>query len=86
MSKINDDILMRKLENTFSYFAEQVINKEYLTKELELADIVALTAVDILVTFCTSIGRHCQECIFYNKDDICDLFSRIRQKTGKEML
>lgn len=84
MSKINDDILMRKLENTFSYFAEQVINKEYLTKEL--ADIVALTAVDILVTYCTSIGRHCQECIFNNKDDMCDLFSRIRQKTGKEML
>ena len=85
MSKINDDILMRKLENTFSYFAEQVINKEYLTKELELADIVALTAVDILVTFCTSIGN-CQDCIFYNKDCMCDLFSRIRQKTGKEML
>lgn len=85
MSKINDDILMRKLENTFSYFAEQVINKEYLTKELELADIVALTAVDILVTFCTSIGN-CQDCIFYNKDCTCDLFSRIRQKTNKGML
>lgn len=85
MSKINDDILMRKLENTFSYFAEQVINKEYLTKELELADIVALTAVDILVTFCTSIGN-CQDCIFYNKGCMCDLFSRIRQKTNKEML
>lgn len=85
MGKMNDDILMRQLENTFSYFAEQVINKEYLTKELELADIAALTAVDILVNYCMSLGRHCQECIFNNKDSMCDLFSRIRQKTGKEM-
>ena len=80
MSKINDDILMRKLENTFGYFAEQVVCKDYWD-----ADIAALIAVDILVNYCTSIGRHCQECIFNSKDDVCDLFSRIRQKTGKEM-
>lgn len=29
MSKINDDILMIKLENTFGYFAEQVVLKGY---------------------------------------------------------
>ena len=83
MSKINDDILMRKLENTFGYFAEQVVRKGYW--DAPLADIAALTAVDILVSFCTSIGN-CQDCIFYNKDCTCDLFSKIRQKTGKEML
>lgn len=84
MSKINDDILMRKLENTFGYFAEQVVCKGY--RDAPLADIAALTAVDILVNYCTSVGRHCQECIFNSKDCMCDLFSRIRQKTGKEML
>lgn len=84
MSKMNEDILMRQLENTFSYFAEQVVRKGYWNTHP--ADIAALTAVDILVNYCTSLGRHCQECIFNNKDDTCDLFSRIRQKTGKEML
>lgn len=77
-------ILMRHLENIFSYFAEQVVCKGYW--DAQPADIAALTAVDILVNYCTSIGRHCQECLFNNKDDMCDLFSRIRQKTGKEML
>lgn len=50
MSKINDDILMRKLENTFGYFAEQVVRKGYW--DAPLADIAALTAVDILVNYC----------------------------------
>ena len=84
MSKIDDDILMMQLENIFSYFAKQLVRKGYWNAHP--ADIAALTAVDILVNYCTSIGRHCQECIFNNKDDMCDLFSRIRQKTGKEML
>lgn len=83
MSKMNDDILMRQIENTFSYFAEQVVRKGHW--DTHPADIAALTAVDVLVNYCTSIGRHCQECLFNNKDDMCDLFSRIRQKTGKEM-
>lgn len=56
MSKINDDILMRKLENTFGYFAEQVVRKGYWGAHP--ADIAALTAVDVLVNYCTSIGRH----------------------------
>ena len=84
MSRMNDDILMRQLENIFSYFAEQVVRKGH--RDTHPADIAALTAVDVLVNYCTSIGRHCQECLFNNKDDMCDLFSRIRQKTGKEML
>nr|DAW54772.1 MAG TPA: hypothetical protein [Bacteriophage sp.] len=84
MSKMNDDILMRQLENTFSYFAEQVMRKGHWNNHP--ADIAALTAVDVLVNYCTSLGRHCQECIFNNKDDMCDLFSRIRQEIGKEML
>lgn len=83
MNKMNDDILMRQIENTFSYFAEQVVRKGHW--DTHPADIAALTAVDVLVNYCTSIGRHCQECLFNNKDDMCDLFSRIRQKTGKEM-
>ena len=84
MGKMNNDILMRQLENTFNYFAEQVVRKGYWNTHP--ADIAALTAVGILVNYCTSLGGHCQECILNNKDDMCDLFSRIRQKTGKEML
>ena len=83
MNKMNDDILMRQIENTFSYFAKQVVRKGHW--DTYPADIAALTVVDVLVNYCTSIGRHCQECLFNNKDDMCDLFSRIRQKTGKEM-
>lgn len=78
------DILMRQLENTFSYFAEQVVCKGYW--DAHSADIAALTAVDVLIDYCKSSDNHCQNCIFNNKDDMCDLFSRIRQKTGKEML
>lgn len=80
---MNDDILMRQIENTFRYFTEQVVCKGHW--DTHPADIAALTAVDVLANYCTSISRHCQECLFNNKDDMCDLFSRIRQKTGKEM-
>lgn len=80
---MNDDILMRQLENTFSYFAEKVVCKGYWGTHS--ADIAALTAVDVLIDYCKSMDNHCQNCIFNNKDDMCDLFSRIRQKTGKEM-
>lgn len=76
------DILLRQLGNIFCYFAEQVLHKGYW--DANSADIAALTAVDILVSSCTSIGN-CQDCIFYNKDCTCDLFSKIRQKTNKEM-
>lgn len=81
MSKMNDDILMRQIENTFSYFAEQVLRKGHWNNHP--ADIAALTAVDVLVNYCTSMGKHCQECIFNDEDDMCDLFARIRQEIVK---
>lgn len=81
MSKMNDDILMRQIENTFSYFAEQVLRKGHWNNHP--ADIAALTAVDVLVNYCTSMGKHCQECIFNDEDDMCDLFARIKQKIVK---
>ena len=84
MGKMNNDILMRQLENTFNYFAEQVVRKGYWNTHP--ADIAALTAVDVLVEYCLSRDKHCQNCVFNHEANMCDLFSRIRQKTGKEML
>lgn len=81
MSKMNNDILMRQIENTFSYFTEQVLHKGHWNNHP--ADIAALTAVDVLANYCTSMGKHCQECIFNDEDDMCDLFARIKREIAK---
>lgn len=85
MSKMNNDVLMRQLENTFSYFAKRVLHRGCGTTRP--ADIAALTAVDVLLEYCMSMDRYCQECVFNDESNMCDLFfrirHRIRQKTGK---
>ena len=77
-------IRLRNVQTIFGYFAEQRINKERW--EIEPADLTAYTAVDVLVTYCKSMDKHCQNCIFNHEANMCELFSRIRQKTRKEML
>lgn len=84
MSKMDDDILMRQLENTFSYFAGQRMNKECW--ETEPANLTAYTAVDVLIDYCLSRDKHCQDCVFNHEANMCELFSRIRQRTNKEMM
>ena len=78
------DIRLRNVQTIFGYFAEQRINKERW--ETEPADLTAYTAVDVLVTYCKSMDKHCQNCVFNHEANICELFSMIRQKTRKEML
>ena len=76
-------IRLKSVHHIFGYFAEQRINKERWTTEQ--ADLAAYTAVDVLVEYCLSRDKHCQNCVFNHEANMCDLFSRIRQKTGKEM-
>ena len=78
------DIRLRNVQTIFGYFAEQRINKERW--ETEPADLTAYTAVDVLVTYCKSMDKHCQNCVFNHEANICELFSMVRQKTRKEML
>lgn len=77
-------IRLRNVQTIFGYFAEQRMNKERW--ETEPANLVAYTAVDILIDYCLSRDKHCQDCVFNHEANICELFSRIRQKTRKEML
>lgn len=77
-------IRLRNVQTIFGYFAEQRINKERW--ETEPADLTAYTAVDVLIDYCLSRDKHCQNCVFNHEANICELFSMIRQKTRKEML
>ena len=78
------DIRLRNVQTIFRYFAEQRMNKERW--ETEPADLTAYTAVDVLIDYCLSRDQYCQDCVFNHEANICELFSRIRQKTRKEML
>ena len=78
------DIRLRNVQTIFGYFAEQRMNKERW--ETEPADLTAYTAVDVLIDDRLSRDKHCQNCVFNHEANICELFSRIRQKTRKEML
>ena len=78
MNKMNNDVLMRQLESTFSYFAKRILHRGYGTTRP--ADIAALTAEDVLTEYCMSMGEHCQECVFNDEANMCDLFFRIKQK------
>ena len=78
-------ILTRQIESIFSVYSKQLIDRGYWTNEP--ADIAALTAVEVLSSYCRSIDkRHCCECVFYNEANMCGLFSKIQTKTNKEML
>ena len=78
------DIRLRNVQTIFRSFAEQRMNKERW--ETEPADLTAYTAVDVLIDYCLSRDKYCQDCVFNHEANICELFSRIRQKTRKEML
>ena len=77
-------IRLKNIQSIFGYFSEQRMNKECW--ETEPADLTAYTAVDVLIDYCLSRDKHCQNCVFNHEATICELFSRIRQKTRKEML
>ena len=77
-------IWIKNIQSIFGYFAEQRIDKERWATEP--ADLAAYTAVDVLIDYCLSRDKHCQDCVFDHEANMCDLFSRIKQKTGKEML
>ena len=77
-------IRLKNIQSIFGYFSEQRMNKECW--ETDSLDVAALTAVDVLVTYCKSMDKHCQNCVFNHEANMCELFSRIRQKTRKEML
>lgn len=77
-------IRLRNVQSIFGYFAEQIMNKE--RQETESADLAAYTAVDVLIDYCLSRDKYCQDCVFDHEANMCELFSRIRKKTGKEML
>ena len=77
-------IRLRNVQTIFGYFAEQRMNKERW--ETEPANLAAYTAVDVLIDYCLSRDKHCQDCVFNHEANMCELFSRIRQKTNKEML
>ena len=77
-------IRLKNIQSIFGYFSEQRMNKECW--ETEPADLTAYTAVDVLIDYCLSRDKHCQNCVFNHEANICELFSRIRQKTRKEIL
>lgn len=77
-------IRLRNVQSIFGYFAEQRMNKERWATEP--ADLAAYTAVDVLIDYCLSRDKYCQDCVFDHEANMCELFSRIRKKTGKEML
>ena len=77
-------IRLKNIQSIFGYFSEQRMNKECW--ETEPADLTAYTAVDVLIDYCLSRDKHCQNCVFNHEANMCELFSRIRQKTRKEML
>ena len=77
-------IRLKNIQSIFGYFSEQRMNKECW--ETEPADLTAYTAVDVLIDYCLSRDKHCQNCVFNHEANICELFSRIRQKIRKEML
>ena len=77
-------IRLKNIQSIFGYFSEQRMNKECW--ETEQADLTAYTAVDVLIDYCLSRDKHCQNCVFNHEANICELFSMIRQKTRKEML
>ena len=62
------------------------LKSKVLQGTVDSLDVAALTAVDVLVTYCKSMDKHCWNCVFNHEANICELFSRIRQKTRKEML
>lgn len=67
----------------FELFMGQV-KKKVLQGTVDSLDVAALTAVDVLSVYCRSM-EHCQDCVFNNGANMCNLFSRIRQRAGKEM-
>ena len=75
---------LKNIQSIFGFFTEQRMNKERW--ETELADLTAYTAVDVLIDYCLSRDKYCQNCVFNHEANMCELFSRIRQKTRKEML
>ena len=77
-------IRLKNIQSIFGYFSEQRMNKECW--ETEPADLTAYIAVDVLIDYCLSRDKHCQNCVFNHEANICELFSMIRQKTRKEML
>ena len=77
-------IRLKNIQSIFGYFSEQRMNKECW--ETEPADLTAYTAVDVLIDYCLSRDKHCQNCVFNHEANICELFSMIRQKTRKEIL
>ena len=77
-------IRLKNIQSIFGYFSEQRMNKECW--ETEPADLTAYTAVDVLIDYCLSRDKHCQNCVFNHEANICELFSMIRQKIRKEML
>ena len=62
------------------------LKSKVLQGTVDSLDVAALTAVDVLVTYCKSMDKHCQNCVFNHEANMCELFSRIRPKTRKEML
>lgn len=62
------------------------LKSKVLRGTVDSLDVVALTAVDVLIDYCLSRDKHCQDCVFNHEANMCELFSRIRQKTRKEML
>lgn len=54
--------MMKEMDNFFSYYTEQIANREGWTNEPD--DIDALTAADFLISYCRSRGKHCQGCVF----------------------
>ena len=77
-------IRLKNIQSIFGFFIEQRMNKERW--ETEPANLVAYTAVDVLIDYCLSRDKYCQDCVSNHEANICELFSRIRQKTRKEML
>ena len=77
-------IRLKNIQSIFGFFTEQRMNKERW--ETEPADLTAYTAVDVLIDYCLSRDKYCQDCVFNHEANMCELFSRIRQKTRKEML
>ena len=62
------------------------LKSKVLRGTVDSLDGAALTAVDVLIDYCLSRDKHCQDCVFNHEANMCELFSRIRQKTRKEML
>ena len=62
------------------------LKSKVLRGTVDSLDVAALTAVDVLIDYCLSRDKHCQDCVFNHEANMCELFSRIRQKTRKEML